>query len=113
MEAFLGNMSVRQAKEWELFAIENPLFEDKIMLQIGMIAQFFASYFVKRKDKQSWEVTDFIPNSSKKEESPKEFSNKILNTLGVGKPTKERVKYSLEDKVAERTSLPKRLKGKQ
>ena len=113
MNSFLENISARQAKEWELFSKENPLFEDKITIQIAMIAHVFASFFIKRKDRRRWKITDFIPDFAIKELSVKDFSKKLLNTLGVDKAKgmkTKRVKYSLEDKVKERTSLPKRLK---
>jgi len=111
MDAFLGNISARQAKEWELFSREEPLFEDKVMIQIAKIAQLFASYFISTKGGVKWKVTDFIPDFTIKEVDSKEFSSNLLNTLGVkSKKEEKRVKYSLEDKVKEKNSLPKRLR---
>ena len=132
MDSFLSQMTARQAREWELFALEEPAFEDKIMLQLAMIAQLFASCFIKKKDKTTWGLSEFIPDFSKKEKKPvSNFKAKVFGVLkdfGDSKIKKKAedlsnnqmvkgtdgkfYKYKMEEFVKERTTPPKRLRGK-
>jgi len=61
MDAFMGSMTAKQALEWEIFAKDNPSFEDVILLQIAYVAQLFASATVKRKDGAEFSIEDFMP----------------------------------------------------
>ena len=61
MDAFMGSMTAKQALEWEIFAKDNPSFEDVILIQIAYIAQLFASALFKRKDGAGFSIEDFMP----------------------------------------------------
>ena len=104
MESMLSSISAKDAKEWELFSRENPIPEEKIIVQIAMIARTFASYFIKRVDKKQWSLDDFIPNFkqtskvSKIKEVSKNLKSKIMGVVDKAgdKKAKEWVKKSTE-----------------
>lgn len=81
MDSFLSSISSKQAVEWELFAGENPTFEDKLLNQIAYITAFFSNCFVKRKDKKEWQIKDFMPWLFKKEQDDKEKKNEIVSSF--------------------------------
>jgi len=74
VDSFLKSFSAAQALEWEVFAGENPTFEEKITTQLAYIASFFSNAYLKRKDKKDWQAKDFMPwlfKAEKKEKTEK------------------------------------------
>ncbi len=141
METFLSGISAKQAKEWELFAVEEPAFEDKVIVQLALIAHLFANSFIQRTDKKKWSLSDFIPDFSNKltsKNKPIDLKNKVFGILGThgNDKAKERAKkhfkrqdksntegkirgtdgklykYRMEEFVKDRKTLPKRLRRK-
>lgn len=131
MDTFMGSMTAHQAVEWELFAGDNPSFEDLLLYQLAYIAQVFASVFIKKNDGSGFSINDFMPWKKEKQEGQQKgvvssFKN-ILLMVGDEKAKKWANKdqeipkvqgtdgnwysYALEE-FATRTKQPKRLISK-
>jgi len=128
----LSTMTVKQAREWDLFNIENPLPEEQLKIQIAMIASTFANAQMKRKDGKSWKPEDFIPTfgGQPPKNTAEELKNQLMGVLGAVGDKKAKkwaekhtelndimvkgtngkmYKYKLEEFAKERKTLPKRL----
>jgi hypothetical protein len=88
MDSFLSNMPAQQALEWELFARENPSFEDKVLHQIAHIATVFAGAFIKKRDRSPWKVKDFMPFIKEEPQDIVSGIKKVLTLAGDDKAKK-------------------------
>ena len=128
----LSELTYRDAVEWEFFSSQNPDQLDSISIQIARIGLFFADCFAKKKDKTSWGLDMFLPESMRKKEEKKpkgQIADQALSMAGIfgDDKTKKKVskhfnegvigkngkwyKYALEEKAPKRKTLPKRLRG--
>lgn len=86
-------MTAKEAKEWELFNMDEPPFEQVLIDQLALIAQMFAQMFIsffnafsKSKIQQKWKMDDFKPKYNKyktKDDLEKEELEKSSSLLDM------------------------------
>lgn len=105
-------MTYEQAREWEMFTLENPLPVDKIMIQLAMIACMFADGHLQRKDKKSWDIDDFIPKFGKVKKAVKNVKNQLMGMLGTAGDEKAKRWAKNQVKMVDKSSMVKGTDGK-
>jgi hypothetical protein len=130
VDKMLDSISYSQAREWELYSIQNPLPHEQIMHQLAIIAYRFALAFIKFKDGTHYEYEDFLPkfkeskNENEKNTNIIDAAKNMVSVLGDEKAKErllteeelkpivgtdgKRYKYALEEKIPQRTTPPKR-----